>query len=79
MELKYRTSGGEKYETPEWILQGYEWETLEMMDTVLDEFNSEFGADFEFPLRPKGNPTVSGFACIWQAHVYQQFTHDKTL
>jgi ribonuclease Z len=45
--------GGEKYVTPEWILQGYEWETLELMDEVHEEFNSEFGTDFEFQLRPK--------------------------
>ena len=45
--------GGEKYVTPEWILQGYEWETLELMDEVHKEFNAEFGTDFEFQLRPK--------------------------
>ena len=45
--------GGEKYETPEWILQGYEWETLPLMDQIHDEFNARFGSNFEFPLRPK--------------------------
>jgi len=45
--------GGEKYETPEWILQNFECDTLPLMDEVHDEFNSEFGTDFEFPLRPK--------------------------
>ena len=44
--------GGEKYETPGWILQGYEWETLPLMDEIHEEFNEEFGTDFEFPLRP---------------------------
>lgn len=44
--------GGEKYETPDWILQNYEWQTLPLMDEVHDEFNEEFGTDFEFPLRP---------------------------
>jgi len=43
--------GGEKYETPEWILQGYEWETLPLMDQIHDDFNDEFGTDFEFPLK----------------------------
>jgi ribonuclease Z len=46
--------GGEKYVTPEWILQGFEWETLPLMDEVHEDFNKEFGTDFEFPLRPKG-------------------------
>jgi len=45
--------GGEKYETPEWILQGYAWETLPVMDKVHEEFNAQFGTDFKFPLRPK--------------------------
>ena len=45
--------GGEKYETPEWILQGYAWETLPVMDKVHEDFNKEFGTDFKFPLRPK--------------------------
>ena len=44
--------GGEKYETPDWIMQGYEWGTLEVMDQVHEEFNAEFGTDFRFPLRP---------------------------
>ena len=45
--------GGEKYQTPEWILQGYAWETLPLMDQIHDDFNKEFGTDFTFPLRPK--------------------------
>ena len=45
--------GGEKYETPEWLLQGYAWETLPVMDKVHEEFNAQFGTDFKFPLRPK--------------------------
>jgi len=45
--------GGEKYETPEWIMQGFAWETLPEMDKVHKDFNKEFGTDFKFPLRPK--------------------------
>lgn len=44
--------GGEKYETPEWILQGFEWGTLGLMDKIHEEFNQEFGTNFKFPLRP---------------------------
>jgi hypothetical protein len=39
--------------TPEWLLQGFEWETLPVMDEIHEDFNKEFGTDFEFPLRPK--------------------------
>ncbi len=46
--------GGERYQTPDWIMQGYEWETLPTMDRVHEEFNEEFGTDFRFPLRPAG-------------------------
>lgn len=45
--------GGEKYETPEWILQGYEWETIPVMNKVHDDFNKEFGTNFQFPLKKK--------------------------
>ena len=47
--------GGEKYETPAWIMQGYEWETLPLMDDLHDEFNEEFDSDFQFPLRPESD------------------------
>ena len=43
---------GLSYETPEWIMQGFAWETLPLMDAVHEDFNKEFGTDFEFPLRP---------------------------
>jgi len=45
--------GGEKYQIPEWILQGYAWETLPLMDQIHEEFNKEFGTDFKFPLGSK--------------------------
>ena len=48
-------SGGEKYETPQWILQGYEWQTLQLMDQIHEEFNAEYGTEFKFPLRPETN------------------------
>lgn len=51
-ERQQAAPGGEVYETPEWILQGYEWETLEVMDEIHRDFNQEFGTDFNFPLRP---------------------------
>jgi ribonuclease Z len=44
--------GGEKYETPEWVLQGYEWETLPLMDQIHEDFNEKFGTNFQFPLKP---------------------------
>lgn len=45
--------GGEKYETPEWILQGYAWETLPEMNKIYDDFNEKFDTDFQFGLKPK--------------------------
>ena len=44
--------GGKRYETPEWILQGYEWQTLPLMDEIHREFNEESGTDSQFLLRP---------------------------
>ena len=45
--------GGEKYETPAWILQGYEWETIPLMNKIYEDFNEEFGTNFKFPLKKK--------------------------
>jgi len=44
--------GGEKYVTPEWIMQGFAWELLPLMDQIHDDFNEEFGTDLHFPLQP---------------------------
>ena len=55
VERQQAAPGGEKYETPKWILDGYEWETLPVMDEIHKEFNEEFGTDFEFQLRPTDN------------------------
>jgi len=55
VERQQAAPGGEVYKTPEWILQGYEWETLPVMDEIHEEFNEEFGTDFKFPLRPTDN------------------------
>jgi ribonuclease Z len=54
VERQQEAPGGEKYETPEWVMEGFEWETLETMDEIHDDFNRKFGTDFKFPLRPKG-------------------------
>jgi ribonuclease Z len=51
-ERQQAAPGGERYITPEWILQGFEWETLELMDEIHDDFNAEYGTNFEFQLRP---------------------------
>ncbi len=45
--------GGEKYVTPEWIMQGYEWETIPVMNKVHEDFNKQFGTNFQFPLKKK--------------------------
>jgi len=41
-----------QHRTPAWILSNFEWQTLPEMDQLHDEFNEEFGTDFEFLLRP---------------------------
>jgi ribonuclease Z len=51
-ERQQAAPGGERYETPAWVLQGYEWETLPLMDEIFEEFNEEYGTDFEFALKP---------------------------
>ena len=52
-ERQQAAPGGERYVTPEWIMQGFEWQALDLMDEIHDDFNEQFGSDFEFPLRPK--------------------------
>jgi ribonuclease Z len=51
VERQQEAPGGEKYETPEWILKGYAWETLPVMDDVMEDFNGEFGTNLEFQLK----------------------------
>jgi ribonuclease Z len=51
VERQQEAPGGEKYETPEWILKGYAWETLPLMDEVIGGFNEEFGTNLEFQLK----------------------------
>jgi ribonuclease Z len=54
-ERQQEAPGGEKYETPEWILQGFAWDLLPLMDEIHDDFNAEFGTSFAFPLRPEND------------------------
>jgi ribonuclease Z len=56
MARQQAAPGGEKYETPEWILKGFAWEALPTMDAVFDEFNEQFGTDFEFQLKAMAPP-----------------------
>jgi hypothetical protein len=50
-ERQQAAPGGERYETPEWILKGYAWETLPTMDAIMKDFNEQFGTDLEFQLK----------------------------
>jgi len=43
--------GGENYETPELVMQGYEWETLDLLAEIHKEFNEYFITYCEFSLR----------------------------
>jgi hypothetical protein len=51
VERQQEAPGGEKYETPEWILEGFAWEAMPTMDRVFEDFNTEYGTDFEFQLK----------------------------
>jgi ribonuclease Z len=51
VERQQAAPGGEKYETPSWILEGYAWGTLPVMDEVMKDFNEEFGTNLEFQLK----------------------------
>jgi len=50
-ERQQEAPGGEKYETQEWILNGFAWEALPTIEKVFEEFNAQFGTDFEFQLK----------------------------
>jgi ribonuclease Z len=52
VERVQEAPGGEVYVPPEWVMQGFEWQTLDLMDEIHDDFNERYGTDFEFPLRP---------------------------
>ncbi len=56
-ERQQAAPGGEKYETPEWILKGFAWEAMPTMDEVFKVFNEQFGTNFEFQLKAMVPPT----------------------
>ena len=51
LEEKQITEGGERYETPAWIMEGLEPELLPVIQQIYDDFNEELGTDIPNPLQ----------------------------
>ena len=42
---------GERYQTPDWILDGFPEEVTDLTNQIYDDFNKENGTDYEFKLK----------------------------
>ena len=51
LEEKQIVEGGDRYETPAWIMEGLEPEVLPVIQQIYDEFNAEVGTDIQNPLQ----------------------------
>lgn len=51
LEEKQITEGGDRYETPKWIMDGLEPELLPVIQKIYDDFNEEVGTDIQNPLQ----------------------------
>ena len=51
LEEKQIASGGNRYQTPEWILDGFPDEIVAVAKKIYADFNEENGTDYEFQLK----------------------------
>jgi ribonuclease Z len=45
------TEGGERYQTPDWVLAGWPQEANEVVEKIYSDFNKEHGTDYKFQLK----------------------------
>jgi ribonuclease Z len=51
LQEKIIEAGGDRYVTPQWILDGFPDEVIDLTDEIYDDFNEEHGTDYEFALK----------------------------
>jgi ribonuclease Z len=51
LQEKKIESGGDRYQTPEWILDGFPDEANDIAKQIYSDFNKEHGTDYEFQLK----------------------------
>jgi hypothetical protein len=51
LQEKKITAGGDRYQTPEWILDGFPDEVDAVATQIYTDFNEENGTDYEFHLK----------------------------
>ena len=44
-------AGGERYQTPEWVVDGFPEEVKVLTESIYADFNEEHGTDFQFKLK----------------------------
>jgi len=48
---KQITSGGDRYQTPDWVLDGFPDEVNTVADEIFADFNEKYGTDYGFQLK----------------------------
>ena len=51
LQEKRIEGGGERYQTPEWVLDGFPDEVDEVAEQIYSDFNKEYGTDYTFQLK----------------------------
>jgi len=44
-------SSGERYQTPDWVIEGWPEEANQLAEEIYSVFNKEHGTDFKFELK----------------------------
>jgi ribonuclease Z len=51
LQEKHIAAGGERYQTPEWVLDGFAEEVDGVAQEIYADFNKEHGTDYKFQLK----------------------------
>jgi hypothetical protein len=51
LQEKQISTGGDRYQTPEWVLDGFPEEVDAVAKKIYADFNEEHGTDYEFQLK----------------------------
>jgi hypothetical protein len=51
LQEKQITAGSERYQTPEWVIDGFPKELEATTDKIYADFNEENGTDYKFQLK----------------------------
>ena len=51
LQEKEVAAGDERYQTPDWVIEGWPEELQAITEQIYDDFNKEHGTDYKFQLK----------------------------